>query len=370
MRYDSGQKGFRQRFEAGVKEWAMTKLRLFVVVSALTFGCAGGWYYWNTTVDWVNPLPVTVTSGTDYQVTISVSGGSSVDHANIHWSTMGDPRYAPDDLTETTAQAGTPGQFNFVVNLNAATATTFYVAAHAKVNGMDCYSTVTPVDVVPGLSQVTWTTLPPDPMADATDYPVEYTVTGGAVVSSVRVQWTFYNSNPSVHSDGWSVGGSGVPGLFSDTVNIDTTEDRVYRMCVRAVVDGNTYYSSVISRLVEIAAPADTYEPNDSFAEAVYIGGTGTTTTIYPYLYPSGDSDYFWISAGSGVLTIDLTSLPKDYDLFLYDSTYTLVDWSSQFGTVNESITISVAAGTYYIVVRGYREAYDTSSYTLSVDIP
>jgi len=356
--------------EPGTREHAMMKLRMLFLISALTFGCTGGWYYWDTTVDWVNPLPVTVSSGMDYQVTISVAGGSSIDHANIHWSAMGDPRYAPDDLMETTAQVGAPGQFNFVMNLNVPVVTTIYVAAHARVNGYDCYSMVTPVNVVPGLPQVTWITLPPDPMTDATNYAVQYTVTGGTTVSSVRVQWTYYNSNPSSYSDGWSVGGSGVPGLFSDTVNIDTTQDRVYRMCVRAVVDGNTCYSPIISRVVSMSAPLDTYEPNDSFADAAYLGGTGTNTTIYPYLYPSGDSDYFSVSAGSGLLTINLTSLPQDYDLYLYDSSYDLVEWSSQFGTANEAISISVSAGTYYIVVRGYREAYDTSSYTLSVDVP
>jgi hypothetical protein len=348
----------------------MKRLWIAFLLSALTLGCVGGWYFWDTTVDWVNPLPVTVSSGMDYQVAVSVAGGSSVDHVNIHWSAMGDPRYAPDDLTETTAQTGTPGQFSFVVNMNTPVANTFYVAAHARVNGYDCYSMVTPVDVVPGLPQVTWTALPPDPMSDATDYPVQYTITGGAVVDSARVQWTSFNSNPSVYADSWSAGVSGAPGLFSDTVHIDSTQDRVYRMCVKAVVDGNTCYSPVISRLVEISAPLDIYEPNDSFADAAYLGGTGTNTTVYPYLYPSGDSDYFWVSAGSGVLTIDLTSLPQDYDLYLYDSSYDLVEWSSQFGTTSEAIVISVSAGTYYVVVRGYREAYDTSSYTLSVDIP
>ncbi|MBN1809092.1 MAG: hypothetical protein JW909_08480 [Planctomycetes bacterium] len=347
----------------------MKQTRMLLWAAALAAGCAGGWLYYDITVDWVNPLPVTVTAGMDYPVTVAVAGGTSVDHVNIHWSAVGDPRYAAQE--ETVAQAGVPGQFNFVINFDDTVTTTYYVAVHAKVNGGNYYSAVTPVTVVPGPPYVTWTTLPPDPMAADTDHAVEYTVTGGTAVDSVRVQWTPYINNPSSTPQSWSTGYTGtVPGTFSDTVNLSPTSDKVYRMCVRAQVDGDIRYSPVISRLVELAAPVDPYEDNDSFGEAAFLGGTGYSGTVAGYLYPGGDSDYYWVSAGAGLLYVDLTSLPADYDLFIYDSTFVIQDYSTQYGTTDESIVLDVTSGTYYILVRGYMEAYDEAAYSLTVTVP
>jgi hypothetical protein len=344
--------------------------RLVITGAFFVLGCGMGWYYWDTTVEWVNPLPVDVSSGMDYPVTVAVAGAANVDHVNVHWSRTGDPRYAPADLEEVPAQAGPPGQFNFVLNFSAKAVTTIYITAHARVNGWDYYSDVRAVRIVPGPPYVNWTTMPPEPMAAGIDHAVEYTVTGGAAVNSVRVQWATRGWNPSSNPDGWTVGSSGVPGLFADTLNLSPSADCAYQMCVRADVDGSICYSPIISRLVELTPPADAYEPNDSFTNAAFLVGSGGTVTVHPYLYPGGDCDYFWVSSGSGVLNISLTSLPQDYDLFLYDSNYELEDYSTQYGTTPESISAIVNSGTHYIVVRGYREAYDDSPYTLSVDVP
>ena len=185
------------------------------------------------------------------------------------------------------------------------------------------------------------------------------------------MQWTRYD-NPSLYAEDWSAGNSGTPGLFADTVNIDPAIDRTYRMCVKATVAGGAVcYSPIISRLVKRDAPLDPYEVNDTFSDAYFLGGTGSSPSLNDaYIYPAGDSDYFVVSSGSGLLTAAISSLPADYDLFIYDSGYNLVDFSTQYGLVNESIAVLVSSGTYYIVVRGYREAYNEAPYILSVTIP
>lgn len=113
---------------------------------------------------------------------------------------------------------------------------------------------------------------------------------------------------------------------------------------------------------------ADTYEPNDSFAEAY---GPLVSGKIYEsYLWTADDVDYYKIElATQCLLEIDLTSLPKNYDLTLYNSDHSYVESSSQGGTSDEHISYAaMASGTYYIRVDGsYSSDYsDTDSYLLS----
>lgn len=337
-----------------------------VVVLVVFSGCFGGWSYWDVTVDWVDPPPVIMSSTMDYPVTVAVSGGSNVSHCNIHWATAGDPRYDPEGTT--ASQAGTAGQFNFILNITSNTARTFYIAIHAEVDGLDYYSAVVPITVAPR-PFVEWTSFPPEPMDAGTDYGVDFDVTGGGSVDSIRVQWAV-SRDPSYSPTAWTTAQSGVPGPFTDTLNVSPGEDKTYLFVVKAVVDGDTIYSPIISRLVQVAPPADLYEANNDFASAYFLGGSGSTPSISAWLYPSGDRDFYYVITGGGLLTIDLSSLPADYDLYLYDTSFDLVDWSSQYGVVGESIALTVGSGTYYIEVRGFKEAWSESSYDLDLTVP
>lgn len=104
----------------------------------------------------------------------------------------------------------------------------------------------------------------------------------------------------------------------------------------------------------------DAYEPNDSTTAAYAI----TSGTTYKALIGSTtDADYFKITkSASGTISISLTTLPGDYDLYLYNSAGTQVAYSYNSGTTSESINYSAAAGTYYVKVVGYNGAYSTTS--------
>lgn len=105
----------------------------------------------------------------------------------------------------------------------------------------------------------------------------------------------------------------------------------------------------------------DPYEPNDTLAQA-YSASSGVTYNSY--IASSTDLDYYKISATSGKsISISLTNLPKDYDLYLYDSNGNKVAYSYKGGTTSESITYTAKyTGTYYILVKGYNGAYSTST--------
>ena len=103
----------------------------------------------------------------------------------------------------------------------------------------------------------------------------------------------------------------------------------------------------------------DTYEPNDTTATAYAIE---SGTTYNSYIYTSSDVDYYKLTTtGSGTIAVSLSNLPKDYDLYLYNSSGTQVASSTNGSTTSESISYSAAAGTYYIKVIGYSSAYSTT---------
>lgn len=86
-----------------------------------------------------------------------------------------------------------------------------------------------------------------------------------------------------------------------------------------------------------------------------------------------GDEDWFSVYETSGyALQIDLTNLPQDYDLELYDGAGNKVASSENAGTTAESITYTTTADDYYFIrVLGYNGARDSANpYTLTVQVP
>lgn len=115
----------------------------------------------------------------------------------------------------------------------------------------------------------------------------------------------------------------------------------------------------------------DTYEPNDSMSSA--YGPLQSGTTYNSYIASSSDIDYYKFSpTKSGSISVSLSNLAGDYDLYLYNSSGTLLSQSTNGGTTNESISYSAsAAGTFYVKVVGYNGASSTSkAYALSVTYP
>lgn len=112
---------------------------------------------------------------------------------------------------------------------------------------------------------------------------------------------------------------------------------------------------------VGVVAVNDTYEPNDTLAQSYSISSGSTYSS---YISSSNDTDCYKISARGGyTITASLTNLPKDYDLYLYNSNGRAVANSYNAGTTSESITYKPkSSGTYYLVVVGYNGAYSTTS--------
>ncbi|MFH1352591.1 MAG: LamG-like jellyroll fold domain-containing protein [bacterium] len=108
------------------------------------------------------------------------------------------------------------------------------------------------------------------------------------------------------------------------------------------------------------------YEPNESFSAAYTIS---KDTTIYAYIWDSDDKDYykFYITR-AGTVTINLTSLPGDYDLRLYNSSQNQIAYSGNTGTADDSITQYLSAiSVYYVYVDYYSGSSSDDTYCLSL---
>ena len=113
----------------------------------------------------------------------------------------------------------------------------------------------------------------------------------------------------------------------------------------------------------------DLYEPNEDFASARAIT---PGVAIQAYICDANDQDWFRFNTSAGQdITVDLTNLPQDYDLELYDPGNNLAGYSNAGGTNDEHIDHTAGStGAYRVHVYGYSGAYDAANpYTLRVQL-
>lgn len=122
-------------------------------------------------------------------------------------------------------------------------------------------------------------------------------------------------------------------------------------------------------------ACVDLYEPNNVFenpntsAFSTDIGGTfSKIESIEGTIQQSGDWDHYLITATvTGTLNINLTNVPDEFDLQLYNENQNFLASSETSGDENINYEITVP-GDYIIIVGSFVGAYDCSPYLLTVD--
>ncbi|MDX2003213.1 MAG: T9SS type A sorting domain-containing protein [Chitinophagales bacterium] len=145
-----------------------------------------------------------------------------------------------------------------------------------------------------------------------------------------------------------------------------------YNYQVQAVCGGTTGSYAALASFTTSAASTctDTYESNNSISAAKTIA---VGTDIRALIGTAGDNDYFKFTSTSSqkYIQITLTNLPADYDVRLYRSNGSQVAISQNSGTTSETINYNNgSAGTYYVRVYGYNNAFNASScYTLKASI-
>jgi hypothetical protein len=181
----------------------------------------------------------------------------------------------------------------------------------------------------------------------ATSYNVQYKVNGGAT-------WTTTTSTTN---------SKGLTGLAASTT---------YNWQVQAVCSGgNSAYVAGSNFTTSAAGCTDSYESNETVAAAKTIS---VNTNALAKICTATDVDWFKFTTTSTnpKVKITLTTLPADYDVFLYNSAgTTLLGSGENGGTTSETIIYNATAGaTYTVRVIGYNGVFNTTtSYTLRASV-
>ena len=164
------------------------------------------------------------------------------------------------------------------------------------------------------------------------------------------------------------------------TVNVATnsyaitglTAGTSYNVQVQSVCSaGNGSFSAInFTTTSATTTCTDIYESNNSSTAAKTIP---VNTNITAIISSSNDKDWFKFSNTSTArnIRIDLTTLPADYDVRLYNPSGTQVAISQNGGTTSEAIVYNTTiTGTWRLQVYGYSGAFNTSlCYTLKASI-
>lgn len=121
----------------------------------------------------------------------------------------------------------------------------------------------------------------------------------------------------------------------------------------------------------QASSASDTYESNNTLSTA--YGPLSSGTSYKSYIYSPTDIDYFYFNTSrTGTITVSLTNLPKDYDVYLLNSSGRIVARSTRSSTSNETIYYSArTTGKFYVKIVGYGGAYSQSgAYSLNVNYP
>lgn len=114
----------------------------------------------------------------------------------------------------------------------------------------------------------------------------------------------------------------------------------------------------------------DPYEPNNNASQAAPLT---PGANVAAYIQVPDDADYFSIDVGGGqtYVSVRLSGLPADYDLFLDDMTGSQMAASRQRGLNDEAIGVDVQkAGRYYLRVTGFDHAWSADgAYYLTVNL-
>jgi len=174
-------------------------------------------------------------------------------------------------------------------------------------------------------------------------------------------------------SSTWIYATSGTAGTSVNLYSLSatTTYDwRVYTNC--SLTDASGYSTAQFTTAGSTPPPSSTCPgPYDVSTNGTISGAAAISlnTDVNGTISPRNDIDHYKFTINSaGTITVWLTTLPANYNLAVLNSSGVQIGISQNNGTQNESITLSVGAGTYYAKVFPKGTANNaTSCYTLKV---
>jgi hypothetical protein len=200
-----------------------------------------------------------------------------------------------------------------------------------------------------------------------TDYYKFQALNGGLLIAQLDNLPADYNLR-LLNDSGTVIAASSNTGLTADTIYTNITPGLYY---LQVIGYGGSFNDTLCYRLAAnltvVAECEDLYEPNNTPATGAPVP---LDTIVRGLISSTTDRDYFTFSTTVfSNITINLTTLPYDYDIRLYRSTGALIARSENGGNLSETISVrGVTPGSFYIEIVGYAGAYSiTNCYSLRV---
>lgn len=195
---------------------------------------------------------------------------------------------------------------------------------------------------------------------------VNWNAVSGALVYTVHYKPT--------SSSTWIVATSGTYGLSANlySLSANTSYDwRVYTNCslTEASAFSTTAQFTTLGSTSTVAGPCP--GPYDVSTNGAMSGAAtiNMSTDVKGTIAPANDVDYYKFTMNwYGGIVVWLTTLPANYDLAVFNSSGAQIGISQNKGSKNETISLTVNAGDYYVKVFPKGTANSaTSCYTLRV---
>ena len=194
---------------------------------------------------------------------------------------------------------------------------------------------------------------------------LNWSAVSGALVYTVEYKPTSSNT--------WIVATGGTYGLSVNLYSLtpNTTYDwRVYTNCSLTEASGYSYSQITTTGSTPVVGgacpgPLD-ISTNGTMSGAATIN---VNTNVNGTIAPVNDIDYYKFTINSyGSIAVWLTNLPANYDLAVFNSAGSQLGISKNKGSKNETISLIVNAGDYYVKVFPNGNANNASScYILKV---
>ena len=294
-----------------------------------------------------SPTGLTASSITQTTATVSwnaVSGATSYD-VDYKVDSSGTWINVATDTTATSLNLTglTEGTlYDWRVRVNCSSGTGSYVSAQfTTLTSCNAPTGLTATAVTQTTARVSWTAV-----SAATSYDVDYKATSSGT---------------------WINAATATTATFVDLTGLTASTAYDWRVRATCAAGPTSYVQSQFTTLGVVCPGPYDVSTNGSTAGADTIP---LNTDIKGLIEARGDNDYYkFIITTGGTITITLTTLPADYQLALLNSSGATLLSSLNNGTANETISTTVAAGTYYTrVYPKSNGAFNAAScYTLRV---
>ncbi len=259
-------------------------------------------------------------------------------------------------------------QFGWVLAL---TITSVFVSCHKEIsnNEQTANSSVTQTEIATQAAGTSGTCSAPNGLSvsnlASTTATVNWNAVSGALVYTVEYK--------TASSSTWIVATGGTYGTSANLYGLspNTTYDwRVYTNC--SLTEASGYSNSQLTTTGSTPAVAGPCPgPSDIITNSTMSGAAAINvlTDVNGTIAPANDVDYYKFTINSyGTIAVWLTNLPANYDLAVFNSGGTQIGISQNKGSKNETISLIVDAGNYYVKVFPRGNANNaTSCYTLRV---